>query len=152
MSGRPGSARVTMKKHVYLLPGREETFADNLAKSIESLGLTLCGREIVRDFARLRFAEQLALIKSDLQTRSEEHTSELQSQSNLVCRLLLEKKKYIHTLLCTSIYPNISSILTLFDSFPDADSLSRLSRSQVNSALKVVPFCLYLDLMSHSAN
>src|SRR2546427_8111944 len=28
-----------------------------------------------------------------LSTRSEEHTSELQSQSNLVCRLLLEKKK-----------------------------------------------------------
>src|SRR2546430_11443672 len=33
--------------------------------------------------------------------RSEEHTSELQSQSNLVCRLLLEKKKsnnshYVH--------------------------------------------------------
>src|SRR2546430_6806718 len=27
------------------------------------------------------------------QIRSEEHTSELQSQSNLVCRLLLEKKK-----------------------------------------------------------
>src|SRR5688572_32463665 len=29
--------------------------------------------------------------------RSEEHTSELQSQSNLVCRLLLEKKKKITT-------------------------------------------------------
>src|SRR2546430_13679259 len=29
--------------------------------------------------------------------RSEEHTSELQSQSNLVCRLLLEKKKKIDT-------------------------------------------------------
>src|SRR2546430_6879039 len=29
--------------------------------------------------------------------RSEEHTSELQSQSNLVCRLLLEKKKKNHT-------------------------------------------------------
>src|SRR2546427_2680260 len=29
----------------------------------------------------------------DAVTRSEEHTSELQSQSNLVCRLLLEKKK-----------------------------------------------------------
>src|SRR2546427_8776019 len=28
-----------------------------------------------------------------LERRSEEHTSELQSQSNLVCRLLLEKKK-----------------------------------------------------------
>src|SRR2546430_8126178 len=32
-------------------------------------------------------------------SRSEEHTSELQSQSNLVCRLLLEKKKQ------TDIYP-----------------------------------------------
>src|SRR2546430_4197725 len=32
--------------------------------------------------------------------RSEEHTSELQSQSNLVCRLLLEKKKHdIHNAL-----------------------------------------------------
>src|SRR5688572_30921237 len=29
--------------------------------------------------------------------RSEEHTSELQSQSNLVCRLLLEKKNKMHT-------------------------------------------------------
>src|SRR2546427_2014411 len=29
--------------------------------------------------------------------RSEEHTSELQSQSNLVCRLLLEKKKKKNT-------------------------------------------------------
>src|SRR2546430_11217573 len=31
----------------------------------------------------------------DCLSRSEEHTSELQSQSNLVCRLLLEKKKHI---------------------------------------------------------
>src|SRR2546430_11263837 len=34
-------------------------------------------------------------------SRSEEHTSELQSQSNLVCRLLLEKKKQTSTLLIT---------------------------------------------------
>src|SRR5205085_10630936 len=32
-------------------------------------------------------------LASACQARSEEHTSELQSQSNLVCRLLLEKKK-----------------------------------------------------------
>src|SRR5256886_10377900 len=32
--------------------------------------------------------------------RSEEHTSELQSQSNLVCRLLLEKKKERQHLCC----------------------------------------------------
>src|SRR5688572_30881806 len=37
-----------------------------------------------------RGAVQLAV---RLRDRSEEHTSELQSQSNLVCRLLLEKKK-----------------------------------------------------------
>src|SRR2546430_12603714 len=33
-----------------------------------------------------------------LQERSEEHTSELQSQSNLVCRLLLEKKKMMQNI------------------------------------------------------
>src|SRR5688572_32557893 len=36
--------------------------------------------------------------KNSAQARSEEHTSELQSQSNLVCRLLLEKKKQSKTL------------------------------------------------------
>src|SRR5256885_9662670 len=33
--------------------------------------------------------------------RSEEHTSELQSPCNLVCRLLLEKKKNIHIYVCS---------------------------------------------------
>src|SRR2546427_2000331 len=37
-------------------------------------------------------AARWALIPSGVDVRSEEHTSELQSQSNLVCRLLLEKK------------------------------------------------------------
>src|SRR5439155_6609602 len=32
-------------------------------------------------------------VRLELQTRSEEHTSELQSRGHLVCRLLLEKKK-----------------------------------------------------------
>src|SRR2546427_2616579 len=36
---------------------------------------------------------QRARVRADTAFRSEEHTSELQSQSNLVCRLLLEKKK-----------------------------------------------------------
>src|SRR2546427_4686389 len=35
--------------------------------------------------------------------RSEEHTSELQSQSNLVCRLLLEKKKKKYRETCEDI-------------------------------------------------
>src|SRR5256886_9290847 len=38
----------------------------------------------------------VALGEPCFESRSEEHTSELQSQSNLVCRLLLEKKKKIH--------------------------------------------------------
>src|SRR3712207_8407897 len=38
-----------------------------------------------------------------LDHRSEEHTSELQSRQYLVCRLLLEKKKYIYIYL-TSLY------------------------------------------------
>src|SRR2546430_12672259 len=36
---------------------------------------------------------RLGRLRLDGDGRSEEHTSELQSQSNLVCRLLLEKKK-----------------------------------------------------------
>src|SRR2546430_17675740 len=39
--------------------------------------------------AFLEFAGRVLVVKP---VRSEEHTSELQSQSNLVCRLLLEKK------------------------------------------------------------
>src|SRR2546427_1517528 len=47
-------------------------------------------------------------------SRSEEHTSELQSQSNLVCRLLLEKKKDYTCRLASLIsstplcYPHVS--------------------------------------------
>src|SRR2546427_7632930 len=40
-------------------------------------------------------AYKLRCLRWQTTTRSEEHTSELQSQSNLVCRLLLEKKNKI---------------------------------------------------------
>src|SRR2546427_6689252 len=40
-----------------------------------------------------RLADAQPRVGQTLEERSEEHTSELQSQSNLVCRLLLEKKK-----------------------------------------------------------
>src|SRR2546430_11017153 len=49
----------------------------------------------------------ISILSSLPMARSEEHTSELQSQSNLVCRLLLEKKKttsYVTT--------NIQNVLT----------------------------------------
>src|SRR5688572_32383088 len=44
--------------------------------------------------------------------RSEEHTSELQSQSNLVCRLLLEKKKVICML--TAIRMIMTFVMSLY--------------------------------------
>src|SRR5690606_40311496 len=51
-----------------------------------------------QDFAgaTAAFEEALALVRAvnlGQETRSEEHTSELQSRENIVCRLLLEKKK-----------------------------------------------------------
>src|SRR5688572_31491137 len=50
-------------------------------------------------------AQHVEELRHLVQPRSEEHTSELQSQSNLVCRLLLEKKKPIKTLLLMSDPP-----------------------------------------------
>src|SRR5260370_26315902 len=44
------------------------------------------------------FRATSAYRKSASSERSEEHTSELQSHLNLVCRLLLEKKKQTHAL------------------------------------------------------
>src|SRR2546430_11093645 len=52
--------------------------------------LTLMRDAQIEELARLNMIAPIILTKYVL--RSEEHTSELQSQSNLVCRLLLEKK------------------------------------------------------------
>src|SRR5260221_8768863 len=46
-----------------------------------------------RQGGRLRFWLQELIARQGQRERSEEHTSELQSHSDLVCRLLLEKKK-----------------------------------------------------------
>src|SRR2546427_1437504 len=48
-----------------------------------------CGRTTVRPTGGIELVEPGT---PDTRVRSEEHTSELQSQSNLVCRLLLDKK------------------------------------------------------------
>src|SRR2546426_8191356 len=45
-----------------------------------------------------------AAIEATGRKRSEEHTSELQSPCNLVCRLLLEKKKLIANDYCTAVH------------------------------------------------
>src|SRR5256885_10920371 len=69
--------------------------------------------EIIRDIERVdaqvvqRAAGFQAAILADVAGRSEEHTSELQSPCNLVCRLLLEKKK-------SRYFGSVSSILLRF--------------------------------------
>src|SRR2546427_1217896 len=54
------------------------------------------GRLVVSTRGRVK--GQSARFTASRKKRSEEHTSELQSQSNLVCRLLLEKKKKMNRL------------------------------------------------------
>src|SRR5260370_12335306 len=54
----------------------------------------------VADWSPARNIQERRAVRRDQpppQPRSEEHTSELQSHLNLVCRLLLEKKKYPHS-------------------------------------------------------
>src|SRR2546430_6648245 len=54
--------------------------------------------------------------------RSEEHTSELQSQSNLVCRLLLEKKKTSETTLALRSGCSVAAQQIASDTQPDRPS------------------------------
>src|SRR2546430_13490991 len=70
-------------------------FRQTTLKNLATLGRVIAANST----ASLAFANQadareiLSALKAEPHVRSEEHTSELQSQSNLVCRLLLEKKK-----------------------------------------------------------
>src|SRR5688572_32412094 len=63
------------------------------AQALEGLGGGLLGVAQGRGDEHRLLALELGGEVGRLGRRSEEHTSELQSQSNLVCRLLLEKKK-----------------------------------------------------------
>src|SRR2546430_13598137 len=52
-----------------------------------------------------RQSAAIQIVRITIEPRSEEHTSELQSQSNLVCRLLLEKKNELLPIATTSFSP-----------------------------------------------
>src|SRR2546430_13561697 len=64
----------------------------------------ICG--LMPDGSHWTLTREDAVSQVENRTRSEEHTSELQSQSNLVCRLLLEKKKNT-----TSMMTRISPVI-----------------------------------------
>src|SRR5689334_25075896 len=72
-------------------------FFFNAPATTEIYTLSLHDALPILRFPRLEPGEGVAALhrieRSRIQSRSEEHTSELQSQFHLVCRLLLEKKK-----------------------------------------------------------
>src|SRR2546430_12887376 len=67
--------RSTLFPYTTLFRSPQDRFTINAAKSYRDIN------------------NQRSCVFAGRKLRSEEHTSELQSQSNLVCRLLLEKKK-----------------------------------------------------------
>src|SRR2546430_12565430 len=80
--------RSTLFPYTTLFRSREEQ-SERTGIFTSGIVSTREGRRIALFFTGRKHAgENLAEV-----LRSEEHTSELQSQSNLVCRLLLEKKK-----------------------------------------------------------
>src|SRR2546430_10323992 len=86
--------RSTLFPYTTLFRSNVGRCAEQLLEGLDSLAV----REKQIDHDRCDCLPSLAAIAAvvvDLFLRSEEHTSELQSQSNLVCRLLLEKKKMI---------------------------------------------------------
>src|SRR2546430_12192411 len=97
--------------------------------------------------AQLADVERLGEIHLEESARSEEHTSELQSQSNLVCRLLLEKKKHTLHTSYTSRLPShapacpLPTAYSLFLSLPSSNFSSRTAFS-LSPALSIhLPAC-----------
>src|SRR2546430_6507511 len=75
----------------------EDGIRDLTVTGVQTCALPILDTRKVGDSSLLPYTgEYQSWDISMLRLRSEEHTSELQSQSNLVCRLLLEKKKNNH--------------------------------------------------------
>src|SRR5688572_31243085 len=76
--------------------GGFETFAEHLSTRLVARGhevTVYCRAHYVSPRQLEYHGVRVVEARRNARGRSEEHTSELQSQSNLVCRLLLEKKK-----------------------------------------------------------
>src|SRR5947207_4720718 len=77
----------------------EDGIRDHCVTGVQTCALPICPHHLLphrRIQARLiqpMNLKSLRIAQLNTLTRSEEHTSELQSHSDLVCRLLLEKKK-----------------------------------------------------------
>src|SRR2546429_3286986 len=85
MKLRPFNGRSEIRLSVSIVPRDEVSVCSKGAVAVTSTD------SVVEPTCRVRFTRTTWLTP----TRSEEHTSELQSRLHLVCRLLLEKKKKI---------------------------------------------------------
>src|SRR2546427_2642750 len=81
--------RSTLFPYTTLFRSRCSTFTPG--QFVSTMKAVICRRSLPS--MTLDGVRAITTISSARVPRSEEHTSELQSQSNLVCRLLLEKKK-----------------------------------------------------------
>src|SRR2546430_7277538 len=87
--------------HLFFFFQAEDGIRDLTVTGVQTCALPICStkrKPRTRKRARWRARRGTAIPRCSPASvwrtrRSEEHTSELQSQSNLVCRLLLEKKK-----------------------------------------------------------
>src|SRR2546426_9331701 len=92
MGGRPFRRRSRMRCSGSRPSSREVKSTDVRMRVLKEVGKVVVGRE---EETELLLVSLLARGHTLIEGRSEEHTSELQSPCNLVCRLLLEKKKKI---------------------------------------------------------
>src|SRR5205085_10965266 len=84
------SQRANMAPFVARLEGRGVIERRQVDRRSQALALTRRGHALLGKARRVVAAHEATLLKRvPVKLRSEEHTSELQSQSNLVCRLLL---------------------------------------------------------------
>src|SRR2546430_4666768 len=77
--------------------------AEDGIRDLTVTGVQTCALPILHAYLSIAVPWYLDSSLTCGQVRSEEHTSELQSQSNLVCRLLLEKKKKNMNPRCTNM-------------------------------------------------
>src|SRR5256886_7011247 len=92
------TGEITLRGRVLPIGGVKEKVLGAVRAGIRTVVLPKENAPDLEDLPEdVRSSLQVHLVEDLDEVRSEEHTSELQSQSNLVCRLLLEKKNKVKT-------------------------------------------------------
>src|SRR5260370_13689324 len=89
MIRRPPRSTLFPYTTLFRSPAQYNAYAETVLIQAKTPGVTFGSDPAMRQAA----SQMAAALSARSRTRSEEHTSELQSHLNIVCRLLLEKKK-----------------------------------------------------------